>query len=67
MTRPYPPSRELFPDWPLERNITPKEVLKFLADLNERYHGKFHRVMDEMNLVIDEIWQDHTGTNPEGT
>lgn len=38
--------------------MTPKEVLLLLVDLNERYHGRFERVHNEMSVIIDDLWQE---------
>jgi len=56
--RPYAESRPLVPEWPEELDLTPKEVLNLLVDLNGRWSGKFNNVVDAMHLAIDQVWQD---------
>lgn len=38
--------------------LTPKEVLLALVDLNERFNGRFERCHAELSVDLDRMWQE---------
>lgn len=45
-------------EWPELLELTPKDVLVLLVDLNERYHGAFERVAQAMDEALEALRQD---------
>lgn len=43
-------------EWPDTLELTPKEVLVLLVDLNERYDGAFIKAWQEMVLAMDLLY-----------